>query len=63
MLRKSAAIRDPEGRHALPQVIRFAGRYGGPACLRTLKKLREERGSGLEAEALRAAMKAISSRT
>ena len=62
MLRKSAAIRDPQGRHTLPQVIRFVGRYGGPACLRTLKKLREEFTSGREAEALDSAAQAISRR-
>jgi len=46
MLKKSAAIKDPQGRHVLPQVIRFAARYGGAECQKALAKLCKGSSSG-----------------
>lgn len=60
MVRKSAGIVSPLGAHALAQVIRFAGDYGGAKCRDVLLGLKSD--SGKRTPAVDAALKRIEAR-
>ena len=62
MLKRNAAIAEPIGQHALTQVIRFAGDYGGQKTRKQLEELTETYSAGKKAQEIAKAMRAIDDR-
>jgi hypothetical protein len=63
MVERSAAIAKPVGAHALAQVVRFAGDYGGAACRRKLESLAKRSPPGAMAGEIEAALRRLEGRT